>query len=343
VESADFDQDGDMDLFVGTRSIPGKYGISATSYILENDGSGQFSDVTSLVAPQLVNIGMVTDAVWTDFNNDKKMDLIVCGEWMPLTVFKNTGGNLEDITVSSGLKMSNGWWNIIEAADMDGDGDEDLLAGNLGLNSKMKASESKPATLYIKDFDTSGNLDHILCFYKNGISVPFATRDELIKQLPGLKNKFYTYEDYSRVATIHDIFSENQLKDAIIKKAYHFQSAYIENMGDGTFTMHPLPIETQFSPIYSLLIDDLDRDSNLDVLLGGNFTGATINFGLYDADYSLFLRGDGKGGFKVMDPRVSGLVINGEIRDIDQLELGNGQNIILVGRNNDSLSIVYVD
>jgi hypothetical protein len=343
VEPADFDQDGDMDLFVGSRSVPGKYGLSASSHILENDGNGNFIDVTSQIAPQLLDIGMVSDAVWTDINKDKKEDLILCGEWMPIKVFRNTGGKLEDITSSSGLDRSHGWWNTIEAVDMDGDGDEDLIAGNLGLNSKMKASEEEPATLFIKDFDSNGKLDHILCFYKNGLSVPFATRDELIKQLPRLRSKFISYEDYSRVATIHDIFSENQLEDALIKKAYHFQTSYIENMGDGTFSLHPLPVETQFSPVYAVLIDDYDKDGKLDILLGGNFSGATINFGMYDAAYGLFLRGDGLGGFKVENPVESGFVIKGEIRDIDQLKLANGKSIILIGRNNDSLGIVGVD
>ena len=339
VEPADFDGDGDIDLFVGSRSVVGQYGLNPRNYLLENDGSGKFIDVTSKVAPQLATIGMVTDAVWTDFDLDQDLDLIVVGEWMPITVFKNSGGTFENITEATGLDNSNGWWNRIVAADMDGDGDQDYVAGNLGLNSKIKASLTEPATLYLKDFDNNGSLDPILSFYKHGVSTPFATRDELIKQVNGLRKKFVSYADYAKISTIQDIFSAEQLQDALIKQAFNFQSSYIENLGNETFKITSLPIEAQFSPIFGFLVDDFDQDGNLDLLVGGNSNSAAINFGLYDASFGLLLKGDGKGDFQSIGENESGWNVKGEIRDIQKLELADGRKIVLAARNDDSLKI----
>ena len=339
VEAADFDQDGDLDLFVGSRSVINNYGLNPRSYLLQNNGFGKFEDVTDKVAPQLTRVGMVADAVWSDIDHDQQPDLIVVGEWMPITVFKNNGGKLTDITGTVGLDKSNGWWNCVTAVDIDGDGDQDLVAGNLGLNAKIKASAIEPASLYVKDFDHNSSLDHILCFYKNGTSTPFATRDELVKQLPLLKKKFPTYEAYARVSTIHDIFNQEELEGALIKKAYTFQSSYIENLGNGTFQMHPLSLEAQFSPVFSILAEDFDQDHQMDLLLGGNFHGATVNFGLYDASYGLWLKGDGKGRFEASPPRESGWVVKGEIRDIHKIQLEDGSILLVVARNNDRLKI----
>lgn len=339
VEAADFDGDGDLDLFVGSRSVVGKYGLNPRSYLLENDGHGKFRDVTEKIAPQLTHAGMVSDALWVDMNKDGQVDLMVVGEWMPVTVFKNSGGKLTDITSRDGLNNSNGWWNSIQVADMDGDGDADFLAGNLGTNAKIKASPTQPATLYVKDFDNNGRLDPILCFFKHGISVPFATRDELVKQLPFLRKKFPTYADYSKVSIVEDIFNKVQLNGALVKQAFEFHTSYIENLGKGTFRLRPLPLEAQFSPTFAMLAEDFDGDGKLDVLLGGNFSGAGTNFGLYDASYGLLLRGDGNGGFKSIDSKESGWLVKGEIRDIQNLELADGRQIILVARNNDGLKI----
>ena len=339
ISAADIDRDGDVDLFVGSRSVVSKYGLDPPCYILENDGSGEFRDITMKIAPHLSGAGMVTDAIWTDFNNDGLIDLVIAGEWMPITLLRNNGTVFENVTTQAGLDQSTGWWNTIIAADFDRDGDIDFIAGNLGLNSKIKASAEKPATLYIKDFDNNGMLDQLICFYKNGFSTPFATRDELLKQLPGLKQKFPTYHDYSKVRTIHDIFSRDELSDILTKEAYEFRSCFIENKGDGTFELKPLPVEAQFSPIYGFFAEDFNGDGHLDVLLGGNFYGAAVNYGKYDASYGLLLAGDGKGGFKPVGSSETGFVVGGEIRDLQKIRTARGETLILVARNNNTLQI----
>lgn len=339
VKPADFDRDGDIDLFVGSRSVINRYGISPKSHLFQNDGNGVFKDVIDEVAPQLAHIGMVTDAVWTDIDMDGLPDLIVVGEWMPISILKNTGEKFREITDSAGLSNSNGWWNCVTVVDVDGDGDQDLIAGNLGLNAKIKATSNEPASLYIKDFDNNNALDQITCFYKDGISTPFATLDELVKQLPSLRKKFPSYSAYSRVQTIHDIFTDEELKGAIVKKVYTFESSYVENLGDGTFQIHPLPLEAQFSPVFSILSGDFDQSHHTDLLLGGNFQGATVNFGRYDASYGVMLKGNGNGSFDPIPTRESGWKVKGEIRDIKKIILADGSVLLLVSRNNAGMKI----
>ncbi len=338
VRAADIDNDGDQDLFVGGRLIPGAYPLAPRSYILENDGKGHFRDVTAHYNKLLLNPGMVTDALWTDFNSDGKPDLIIVGEWMKVRLFQNNGKGLDEITDQSGLKDSEGWWNTISQADFDGDGDTDYVIGNIGLNSQIKVSAAEPATIYAKDFDNNGTIDAIMCYYIQGISYPFYSRDDLLEQLPFIAKKFPTYESYSKLK-ITDIFSAEELKDALQLKATYFESCYLENLGNAHFRLIPLPREAQFSPIYSILTGDFNKDGNTDMILAGNFFGTRIKFGEYDGNKGLLLTGDGKGGFTVLNDLESGFHINGEVRDIKDVRLATGNNILVFAINNDSARI----
>lgn len=335
VAPCDFDADGDVDMFVGSRSVVNMYGYSPKNYLFQNDGNGRLTDVTKEIIPDLSN-GMVTDAIWTDINNDQALDLIVVGEWMPVMIFINTGGKLLNITDDAGLAKTHGWWNTIESVDVDNDGDLDLIAGNLGLNSKITASVEEPATLYINDFDKNGVSEQILCFYKDHVNTPFLSRDELVGQIPVLKTKFPTYRSYSLVKSIEDIFDKKQLEKAQKQVAYTFSTCVFENLGDNSFKMRPLPVEANFAPVYSILADDFDSDGNVDLLLGGNLLDASLNLGLYDASYGVLLKGDGKGGFKSMSSHESGILVKGQIRDIKRLK-HDGRNLYLIARNNDKI------
>ncbi|MCG2459311.1 VCBS repeat-containing protein [Flavobacteriaceae bacterium F89] len=339
VSASDFDNDGDLDLFVGGRLVPGRYPTAPRSYILQNDGRGNYKDVTTDVSSDLEFPGMVTDALWTDFNGDGNDDLIVLGEWMGIRVFENRDAKLLDISESCGTKDSEGWWNKIISGDFDNDGDTDYVFGNFGLNSQLKASASEPVTLYAKDFDNNGSIDPIMCSYVMGESYPVFSKDDLTGQLSGLKAKYVNYSDYAD-QKITDIFSAEQLKDAQVLKAYNFATTYMENLGNNRFKLSQLPTRTQFSPVYGILADDFNGDGNRDLLMGGNFYGSRVKYGRYDANKGLCLLGDGKGNFIPLDVDQSGLNIDGEIRDIAKLNLADKSEIVLFARNNDSV-IVY--
>ncbi|WP_422080493.1 VCBS repeat-containing protein [Ulvibacterium sp.] len=336
VVSGDYDADGDRDLFVGGRLIPGKYPISPRSYILQNDGKGNFSDVTQEIGAALVDPGMVTDALWTDFNGDGKIDLIVIGEFMGIRLFENSNGKLEEITDSSGLNDSEGWWNTIEQADFDADGDMDYVLGNFGLNSQLKASVQEPVELYFKDFDSNGSLDPILCSYVMGESYPVFSKDDLVGQLNGLKSRYVNYSDYAD-QKITDIFTLEELADAQILQSKNFATSYMENLGNGRFRLVPLPYPAQFAPIYGILVHDFNEDENLDLLMGGNFFGTRVKYGRYDANRGVLLLGDGKGNFNPVNNLQSGLNVNGEVRDIEMVELSKNRQLIILARNNDTV------
>jgi hypothetical protein len=336
VAPGDFDADGDMDLFVGSRAIINRYGLNPKNYLLQNNGNGVFEDATDEIIPDLPD-GMVTDAIWADINNDQELDLVTVGEWMPVMIFINSGGKLSSITDEAGLGKTHGWWNTIESADIDNDGDMDLIAGNLGLNSKIKASDQEPATLYVKDFNQDGILDQVLCFYKDHVSTPFLKRDELINQIPRLAAKVPTYKSYSQVRSAEDIFGEDLLEQALKQTAYVFNSSVFENLGNNSFKMHSLPVEANFAPIYSILADDVDGDGNIDLLAGGNLTDASVRLGLYDASYGLLLKGDGQGGFNVVSSNKSGVFTKGQIRDIKKLKRPDSRDIYLLARNDDKI------
>lgn len=338
VKASDIDGDGDLDLFVGGRLVPGKYPTAPRSYILQNNGKGTFTDITFTVNPDLEYPGMVTDALWTDFDNDNINDLILVGEWMKIRTFKNVSGKLVEVYENNGLNDSEGWWNSIEQGDFDKDGDMDYIVGNFGRNSQLKTSPSEPVTLYTKDFDSNGSLDPILCSYNLGEEFPVFSKDDMVGQLSGLKGKYLNYSDYAS-ARITDVFSPEELKGAMVLKAKNFNTSYMENLGDGKFKIVPLPIETQFSPIYGILNGDFNNDGNEDVVVGGNFFGTRVKFGRYDANKGLVLCGDGKGNFKPSTVMESGLNIDGEIRDITKITLADKTEVVLFVRNNDGIAM----
>jgi len=338
VKAGDFDNDGDPDLFVGGRLVPGSYPIAPKSYILQNNGKGYFRDVTELYCKSLVNPGMVTDAVWTDFNGDRKMDLIIVGEWMGIRAFQNTGKQFDEISDQGGLKDSEGWWNTIMEEDFDSDGDFDYVIGNLGLNSRIKVSVAEPATIYAKDFDNNGSIDAIMCYFIKGQSYPLYGKDDLQTQLPFIKKQYTTYESYAD-QKITDIFSAEQLKDALVLKASILASCYMENKGNNQFQLFPLPREAQYSPVYAVRSGDYNKDGKPDMILAGNFFGTRIKFGEYDANKGLLLTGNGKGDFEVLTDTQSGLHIRGEVRDLTDVRLASGKDIMIFALNNDSVRL----
>jgi hypothetical protein len=334
IRAGDVDGDGDMDLFIGGRSVSGKYGFNPKSYLLLNDGEGRFTDETATIAPSLSEAGMITDAVWQDVNKDRRPDLVVVGEWMPLTTFYNNGKKLEKRETAN----TEGWWNCITAADVDGDGDADLVLGNLGINAKLKGDVAHPIELYAKDFDNNGQTETVLTYYKSdSISYPLHLKPELTTQMPVLRKKFLKYADYAG-KSIDDVFDENERSGALIKKAVQLQSCIAFNDGKGTFTLKPLPLRAQFSPVYSFLVDDLDGDGKLDILGGGNFFGVKPELGRYDASYTTFLKGNGNGAFTFIPNSRTGIIIRNEIRDIIKLKTVKSDVIVFI-KNNDAIEV----
>lgn len=330
VIAADYNHDGKLDLFVGGRVVPGQYPEPASSMILRNDshnGIIKFTDVTDSVAPMLRHMGMVTDAIWTDFNNDGWPDLILVGEWMPVTFLENDHGHFVDMTPQSGIQDQIGWWNSIVAGDFDNDGDMDYIVGNLGLNSFYHASRRYPMSIYGKDFDGNGTYDALPTQYMpdqqgNMEEYPTEGRDDLIRQLGFLRRKFPSYTSFAQ-ANIRDILSPRQLQGALVLHATNFHSVYIENLGKGHFKMIPLPRQAQVAPVYGMVTDDFNGDGNLDLALCGNDFGTDVNTGRYDALNGLVLLGNGKGGFRPLSIEQSGLYLPGDAKGLAKILLGH--------------------
>jgi len=338
VVPGDFNGDGHVDLFVGSRVVSRQYGAAPQSFLLENDGTGHFRDVTAQIAPQLAQAGMVTSATWVDYDGDGHLDLIVVGEWMPVQVFHQENGRFVDRNKEAGLSGSNGWWNTVRAADLNGDGRPDLVLGNLGLNSYIRASQAEPARLYVKDFFQDGTTEQILTFYKHGVSYPLAGRDELVRLLPQLRSRYPSYAAFG-ASRVEDIFGDSELRKARVLEADQFANAVAINRG-GSFALQPLPVEAQFAPVYASLADDFDGDGQTDLIVAGNFYGVTPVQGRYDASYGLLLHGDGHGGFSAVDMERSGLEIDGQVRRMAGLKRAKGERVILVARNDDRLQII---
>jgi hypothetical protein len=334
VIAMDYDDDGDEDLFVSGRVVPGKYPVSPSSMLLENNGQGKFSDKTSLIAEFFLSPGMITDAKWADINDDKKKELIISGEWMSLMVFSYQHDKFKDISNQVFSKTYSGWWNRMELADLDKDGDLDLIAGNWGTNSQLKASDSTPVTLYYGDFDNNGYIDPLLCYYIQGKSYPMASRDEITDQMVSLRQKFPTYDSYADAA-LEDILTEDQLKNAKILSANFLQTAWFENV-NGKFVMHQFPIEADFSVVQAIYIDDFNHDGFTDILLAGNADQMRIKIGKMDANFGTVLAGDGKGNFKYINQVESGLNVKGCVRDIIEVSNKGGVKTLMMGLNNQS-------
>lgn len=335
VAAADYDKDGDLDLFVGGRVQPRKFPLPAKSYILQNNG-GKFTDATRAVGPMLSDIGMVTSALWTDFDNDNALDLVVVGEWMPVTFLKNVNGKLKDVTVTTGLHGTNGWWNSLAAGDFDNDGDMDYIAGNLGLNSKFKASEDQPVQVYAKDFDKSGTTDAVMTHYVQGKEQLVHGRDDMTDQMVSMRREFRTYEDYAS-KSFDEIFTAERLQDAYVAKSENFESSYIENLGNGKFNISALPMRAQFAPVCGITVNDYDVDGHLDMLLVGNSYATEVVVGGYDAFTGLYLRGNGKGQFAPVDINRSGFIVDSDAKGMAELKTEKGNPMVLVASHNDSL------
>ncbi len=341
VVPGDFDGDGKVDLFLGSRVVSGKYGMGPTSHLLRNDGTGHFTDVTAQVAPGLADAGMVTSATWVDYDHDGRLDLVVVGEFTPVRVFHNEGGKLVERTKEAGLAGTEGWWNHVLALDLTGNGRQDLVLGNLGLNSYVKASAAEPARLYVGDFGHNGTLEQVLTFYKHGVDYPVAGRDDIVKLVPALRSRYPSYAAFG-ASRVDDIFPASDVRAARVLEAHTFASAIARNNGDGTFTLRAMPAEAQFAPVYASLAGDFEGDGRTDLLLGGNFWGFQPIIGRADASYGVLLHGAGDGSFTPVGMERSGLLLDGQVRHMATLRAANGDHLIVIARNNDRLQLLRV-
>ena len=334
----DFDGDGDLDLVVGGLVTPGSYPVAPQTLLLQNNG-GKFTDVCQPLAPQLARIGMVNDLVWADLDGDKQPELIVAGEWLPITIFKLSQGKLTDVTAKFGLENSNGWWNCLHVVDLDGDGDLDIVSGNLGLNSRLKATPTQPIQLFVADFDKNGSLDPVMAWFDGGKQYPLPQRDVMIKQMPGLKKDFVYHRAFGQ-ATMEDIFKKAALDAAQKMEAKTFATTFFENR-DGKFIAHELPVAAQLSACNQIQSGDYNGDGHLDLLLVGNRYRSEVESGQYDASSGNVLLGDGKGGFKELTNRHSGFWACKEARDLAAIKLANGKSLYLVANNNAAMQAYF--
>jgi enediyne biosynthesis protein E4 len=344
VTAADYDKDGDVDLFVGGRTDPGNYPFSTGHMLLRNDfdksaNTAHFTNVNSSVAGEMVSkLGMVTDAVWTDIDNDNWIDLVVTGDWMPVKIFHNNKGkSFADVSEQAGLLHSDGWWCRIVAADIDKDGDQDFILGNLGLNTQFKTTEKEPLVTYAGDFNNDGKTDPIMTWYVQGKSFPFNTRDELVEQMPQLNKKFILYEDYAK-AGIEEVLTKQQINAASKFFIYHTETSLLIN-NKGKFELKALPAAAQFSIVNSILYEDFDADGNADLLLAGNFFPFRVQQGRCDAGIGLFMKGDGKGNFHPLPFKQTGVYIPGDVRDMVEIK-GRKDRQIVVSKNNDRVQLL---
>jgi len=332
LSARDYDADGDVDLFIGGWCKPGAYPISTPSRILQNDGKGRFIDITASIAPDFSQSGMVYDLQWADIDGDKQPELLIASEWMPIRILKNSSGKFTDVTANFGLNLHKGIWRSVLAADFDGDGDLDLIGGNLGGNTRYRASEAAPLRLYAKDFDNNGSVDPIMTLMQYGEELTVAYRDILVKHLPVVKKKFLRYTPYAN-ATVTDVFPASELNTALQLSCTELRSMYFENQG-GKFVAHALPNEAQIFPVYAQIALDVNKDGHLDWLAAGNDSGQQVETGAVDAGNGLLLLGDGKGNFRPVYPRNSGFWASQEVRSMLLLSAKNGTKRILIGNNN---------
>jgi hypothetical protein len=346
VRVIDYDHDGDLDLFIAGRVEPSNFPKPVSSFIYRNDSKNgviKFTDVSAEVAPDLKNIGLVCDAMWTDFDNDGWQDLILVGEFMPITYFKNEQGKFKNITNSTGTENKKGWWTSIVSGDFDNDGDIDYVVGNIGLNSFYKGSEKYPVTIYAKDFDGNGSFDAVptkfLPTSQEDTTLreyPVHTRDDMVKQMIGFRSKFQNYKLYGQ-ATIDKMFSEKEMKGALKLQVNYFTNSYLRNDGNGKFTLIPLPLNTQIGNMNGMLAEDFDGDGNLDVLLVANDYGTDVSIGRYDASNGLFLKGDGKGGFATKSILESGWFVPGDAKALVKLRSAKGKCLLVASQNKDRM------
>jgi hypothetical protein len=348
VRAADFDQDGDLDLFIAGRVEPWSYPKPVSSFIFRNDSQNDhvhFTDVTASVAKPLLNIGLIGDAIWTDFNNDGMQDLVLAGEWSEVKFLENNKGVLEDVSAYTGISDKLGWWNSIVPGDFDNDGDIDYVAGNHGLNSLYKASPQYPVRIYAKDFNGDGNYDAIPTLFLPASQkdttrreFPVFTRDDMAKQMISFKFRFQTYRSFA-IATIDQVLTRDDLKDALKLETNYFNHSFIKNLGNGKFEVHALPLPAQYSCLNGMLADDFNGDGNLDLLANGNDYGTEVSVGRYDACNGLFLKGDGRGGFTPLPILESGWFVPGNAKALVKLRNHAGQTLIVTAQNRGPLKM----
>jgi hypothetical protein len=331
IATADFTGDGFVDLFIGGRTVPWAYGEVPRSYLLANDKTGKFKDVTAQYSKELQTVGMVTGSSWIDLDKDGDADLLLSLQWDGIIAFINNKGSFS----KKKLTDKKGWWNFALPVDIDSDGDLDIVAGNLGLNSRLKATVTEPVTMYHNDFDENGKKEQVLTYFLNGKEVPFANKAELEKQLPFLKKKFLYADEFAK-AKLSDIFSKSMMNNAITYRADCFENAIFINDGQLNFTMKPFPWQAQLTTYRSAVVLDANGDKLPDLLLGGNFRENNIQMGRYDADYGTVLLNKGKGEFEVAHPDRA---IKGQVRKIKSIQV-NKQQAFILARNNDSLMLI---
>ena len=332
MRSADIDRDGDIDLFVGGRIIPGSYPISPGSYVLLNDGHGKFTDATSTLLETMKQGGMITDAAWVDLNDDSFLDLVVVGEFVPVRVFINQQGKqLKEYTTSFFDRTEEGLWNKLCVADVNKDGRPDLIVGNFGQNSQLKASTEEPVTMVYADFDKNGSVDPILSYYIQHTSYPFASRDELLDQIYPMRKRFTTYSTYAD-AKLTDIFSADELKGAQALKVTELRTVLFLNKGN-KFEKHVLPVEAQYAPVFGIEVFDYNNDGNVDILMGGNQSAIRVRLGIINANYGQLFAGNGNGTFRYIPQTISGLSTTGDVKSLKIIKILN-DHYLLVGVNN---------
>lgn len=339
VAVADIDGDDDLDIFVASRLVPGQYPVSPNSYLLINDGQGNFSDQTNERAAALRQAGMLTAALWLDVNQDNTPDLITAGEWEPLRCFLNKNGVLEEAPNFFG-QDTEGWWWSLATADLDGDGDLDLIAGNLGENASWKVRPEEPARLYFGDFDGNGAIDPLMTHYIQGKEYPSMSRDNLFGQLAGMRKKFTNYASFAD-AKITDILPPEQLAGAQLLQAKTGQSVWIENRGKAAWVIHPLPKIAQAAPIFAILPTDVDGDGSTDLILAGNLSETRANMGPWDANYGQLFLNDGQGNFSYVPQSKSGLSLIGDVRSVIQLKDARGKRLLFMRNNRLPLAYRY--
>ncbi len=338
VTASDYDKDGDLDLFVGGRVRPGDYPMPPSSVLLNNvssEGGIQFENDSHEINETFKTLGMVTDALWTDFNNDSWQDLIVVGEFMQVRIFENEQGTLNEITKNAGIENTSGWWNSISGGDFDNDGDIDYVLGNLGLNGMYRVSPSEPLRIYAYDYDQNGQTDPIMSNYFEGENHLIHARSDLIDQVNSMRGRFRTYSDYAN-RTLEGSLSKEEIAAAYILKSETFANAYMENLGEGTFQLSELPRTAQIAPMYGMLVNDYTGDGNLDLLSVGNFYNGNSFAGRYDASIGWLFKGDGKGGFKAIDVAKSGFYVDGDAKGMARVLTKKGE-LIISTRNNTTI------
>ena len=345
VSGADFDKDGDLDLFVCGHVIPGEFPLSPKNYLLVNTTIHtttekklpRFLPADLNIFPFSNNLGMISSALWTDFNNDGWTDLICVGEWNSIIFLENRMGVFHDVSDESGIQNSHGWWNSITSADFDNDGDIDYIAGNNGLNTRFKATKDEPLSLYSNDYDKNGRVDPIISYYINGVAYPAHTRSDLIRQINATRNRFKSFLSYAKLP-FDKAFLPQELNEAELFKCEILESVYIENLGNGSFKLRALPIECQFSPVFGMVAEDFNDDGNEDILMVGNLYSMEVGLGRSDASNGLLLLGDGNGKFEVIKKNL-GYLASKDAKALVKLNGLRGESLLINSNNNDKIDV----